>query len=106
VVRGGLVSEIFVNTGDVISVANNLKNLNNDIKNNFSQPYNSVKQLANYWESPSSRKAIEKMGKIKSDFEENRYKVMNNYANFLLRQVGESYDNTEAEAESLADVFK
>lgn len=105
-VRGGLVSEIFVNTGDVISVANNLKNLNNDIKNNFSQPYNSVKQLANYWESPSSRKAIEKMGKIKSDFEENRYKVMNNYANFLLRQVGESYDNTEAKVESLADVFK
>lgn len=100
------MSEIFVNTGDVISVANNLKNLNNDIKNNFSQPYNSVKQLANYWESPSSRKAIEKMEKIKSDFEENRYKVMNNYANFLLRQVDESYDNTEAKVESLADVFK
>lgn len=46
------------------------------------------------------------MGKIKSDFEENRYKVMNNYANFLLRQVGESYDNTEAKVESLADAFK
>lgn len=100
------MSGIFVNTEDVRTVANKLKNLNNEIRNNFSQPYNSVKQLGSYWESPSSRQAIEKFNKIKSDFENNRYNVMNNYANFLLQQVGESYDKTETNIKSLADAFK
>lgn len=97
---------IKVNTDTVDSVAQNIRNINNDIRDLISPVESAIKTLDNSWDGGASTSAISKFNSIKNTYCDNRYKVIENYVNFLLQQVGEGYVQTEAANTSLADAFK
>ena len=49
---------------------------------------------------------MDKFNELKAKFPEAQYRVIDNYVQFLLQQVGEGYVQTEKANESLADAFK
>lgn len=100
------MSKMQVNTEAVVTAAWNLKGLNNQIRNDFSAMQSAISQLDGSWDGSAATSAISKFNEIKSKFYDARYKVVDNYANFLLRQVGEAYTQTEKAHKSLADAFK
>lgn len=95
-----------VNTDQVVSTANKIKNINDKINKEFEAVEKAIRTLDNYWESPAASTAIEKFSSIKDSFYDARYAAVNNYVNFLLTQVGEGYVQTEDKNKSLADAFK
>lgn len=97
---------IKVNTGTVVTVAQNIRKANNDIRDLLSPVESAIKTLDNSWDGNASTNAMNKYNSIKNAFCDNRYNVIENFVNFLLQQVGEGYDQTEATNVSLADAFK
>lgn len=100
------MSAIKVNTDTVVTVSQNIRKINNDIRDLISPVESAMKSLDNSWDGSSSTNAIRKFNSIKSTYCDNRYKVIENFVNFLLHQVGEGYEQTETVNTSLADAFK
>ena len=95
-----------INTESAVTAANNIGTINKQIRDEFSSVQAAIKQLDTVWDGSASTKAIEKFGELKNKFSDARYKVLNNYVNFLLQQVGQGYEQTEQANKSLADAFK
>lgn len=97
---------IKVNTDAVVSAAQNIRKVNNDIHNLISSVESAMRSLDNAWDGNASTNAVNKYHSIKNAYCDNRYNVIENFVNFLLQQVGEGYDQTETTNKSLADAFK
>ncbi len=100
------MANLKVNTDAVVNAANNLKTLNNQMKNEFPSVQTAINRLDSSWEGAAANNAIRKFNELKSNFCDARYNVIDNYINFLLQQVGEGYTQTENANKSLADAFK
>lgn len=97
---------IKINTEAAVTAATNIKNYNNQIRDGLTEVQTAITRLDNAWDGSAATAAIAKFNEIKSKFATNRYNVLDNYANFLLQQVGEGYTQTENVNVSLADQFK
>lgn len=97
---------IQVNTDTVVNAAQNIRKINNDIRDLISSVESAMNSLDNAWDGNASTNAVNKYNSIKNAYCDNRYHVIENYVNFLLQQVGEGYDQTETTNKSLADAFK
>ena len=100
------MSTIKVNTDAVVSVAQDIRKINNDIRDLISPVESAMKALDKTWDGSAASNAISKFNALKSDYSDNRYNVIENFVNFLLQQVGEGYTQTESANTSLADAFK
>ena len=100
------MGSIKINTDAVIATAENIKQLNAEMRDGFSAVQKAVTQLNNSWDGSASENTISKFNEIKEKFCDARYNVLDNYANLLLHQVGEGYNQTESVNISLADQFK
>ena len=97
---------IKVDTAHVVSTANNISNLNNKIRDEFSSVESAIKALENVWSGEASAKGISSFYELKSAFNEPRYTVADNVVRFLKEQVNAGYTQTENENKSLAHLFK
>ena len=95
-----------INTDVVITTSEKLKLLNEEMRDGFNSVQKAIIQLNNSWDGSASEATISKFNEIKVKFCDARYIVLNNYANFLLNQVGEGYNQTEKANVSLAEQFK
>ena len=100
------MAKLKINTVAAVTAANNIKLYNTQIRDNFSNVQAAMTRLDNSWEGSAATAAISKFNEIKSKYPTARYKVLDNYVNFLLQQVGEGYTQTENVNVSLADQFK
>lgn len=100
------MASIKVNTDLAIAAANNIKNANSQIRDGFPKVQRAINQLDNSWDGSAATNAISKFNEMQSKYVDARYKVVDNYVNFLLQQVGEGYAQTEEANISLADAFK
>ncbi len=100
------MTNLKVSTEVVVAAAGNLRTLNNQIRNEFSGVQTAISRLDGGWEGSAATNAISKFNEVKTKYPEERYKVIENYVNFLLQQVGEGYTQTEDVNKSLADAFK
>lgn len=100
------MSELSVNTDAVVAAADSIKLFNAQIRDGLPSLQKAIAQLDNSWEGSASSVAISKFNEIISEFSDTRYNVLDNYANYLLQQVGEGYLQTEEENISLAEQFK
>ena len=98
--------DIKVNTRAVGLFADNLKGVNNRIRDRLPQLNNSVKSLDNVWDGPAASAVMAKFGEIKGKYESERYKAIDNYVKFLKTQIGEGYEQTEDVNTKLAEQFK
>ena len=101
-----MASAMKVNTDAVVTVAKNIKRINDDIRNQFSDVESAIRRLDSSWDGSAATNAIGKFNSLKGAYCDNRYKVIENFVNFLLQQVGEGYTQTESANTSLADAFK
>ena len=100
------MGNVTINTAMVEQCASQLKTINNQINNNMRGMRNKMQQLNNSWDGSASEKAISRFNEIINKSSENRYKVMDNYVNYLYQQIGAGYVQTEEANKKLADAFK
>lgn len=99
-------NQIQVDTGKVVAGANRISELNHDIDNEFERVEKAIQRLNGRWNSRSSGVVIGKFYSIKNNFKDSRFKVMQDYSNFLKQQVSDGYNTTETANTNLADAFK
>lgn len=100
------MANLKVNTDAVISAAQNIKLYNSMMRDGIMDLNTAMTKLNQAWDGSASNTALSKFEEIKSKMCDARYKVMDNYANFLLQQIGEGYEVVEEANKSLADQFK
>ena len=100
------MGSIKINTDSVHATANNIRNLNKLMRDDFSSVRSAIRTLDNSWDGQASSAAINKFNTIKSQYCDARYTVVDNYVNFLIKQVDAGYVQTEKANKSLADAFK
>ena len=100
------MADMKVNVDRVVTAANNIKTLNNQMKNAFSDVQNAMTRLNSSWDGSASTQALSKFDAIKNSYCDARYNVLDNFVAYLHQQVGQGYTQTEAVNKSLADQFK
>lgn len=100
------MANLKINTDSAVSAANNIKHLNNQIRDGFSSVQTAISKLDASWDGAAATNSIAEFNGIKNKYCNARYKVVDNYVAFLYQQVGEGYTQTEETNKSLADAFK
>lgn len=100
------MADMKVNVDAVISAADSVKLYNCMMRDGIMDVNAAMTRLNQAWDGNASNAAIAKFNEIKEKLCDARYKVMDNYVNFLLQQVGEGYEVVEDVNKSLADQFK
>lgn len=100
------MANLKVNTDAVVAAAGNIKLYNSQMRDQFSNVQTAINRLDSSWDGSAAEAAIKKFHELKSNFDDARYNVLDNYVKFMLQQVGEGYVQTENANTSLADQFK
>jgi len=98
--------QIHIDTGKVVAAANRISTLNNEIDSEFDTLETAVGRLNQSWYSRASHVVIDRFYSIKNNFKDSRYKVMQDYGDFLKQPVSEGYNAAETGNTSLSDAFK
>jgi hypothetical protein len=102
----GMAGRISVDTGKVEAAADRISTINRELNRDFGELEKAIQRLNNHWNSRASSNVIGKFHHIKDNLKENRFMVMENYRNFLYKQISDGYQSTETHNISLADAFK
>lgn len=97
---------IKVNTQVVENAAQRISRLNSRINSDYDEVDKIINTLASNWTGVSADCAQGKHRKIKKDFYDLRFSVVEQIPNFLKKQVGISYENVETTVKTAADAFK
>ncbi len=97
---------IKIDTNAVRTAATQIANTNQKISNDFSSVESAISSLNKNWDGTASDAAFRKFNNIKNTFYDNRFKVVNDMVNFMRKQVGEGYEQTETTIVSAASAFK
>ena len=100
------MARLKVDTEQVIAIANKIKSLNNQMRDDFDSVQDAITRLDGTWDGSAATNAISKFNAIKNSYCDARYNVVDNFVAFLHQQVGEGYTQTEAANKSLAEQFK
>lgn len=101
-----MANRIQVDTSKVVSAADTISELNQDIDREFEHLEKAIQRLNGRWNSRASHVVIGKFYSTQNNFKDSRFKVMQDYSNFLKQQVSDGYNVTETANTSLADAFK
>lgn len=99
-------NQIQVDTNKVVAAADRIGELNHDIDHEFERLEKAIQRLNGRWNSRASHVVIGKFYSTQNNFKDSRFKVMQDYTNFLKQQVSDGYNVTETGNTSLADAFK
>ncbi|HBM98592.1 MAG TPA: hypothetical protein DD413_04130 [Ruminococcus sp.] len=97
---------IKIDTNAVRAAAAQIANTNQKISSDFSSVESAITSLNRNWEGTASDAAFRKFNNIKNTYYSNRFNAVNDMVNFMRRQVGEGYEQTEAAIASAASAFK
>lgn len=100
------MARLKVDTEQVITIANKIKSLNNQMRDDFDGVQDAITRLDGTWDGSAATNAISKFNAIKNSYCDARYNVVDYFVSFLHQQVGEGYAQTEAANKSLAEQFK
>ena len=97
---------IKVDTGRVLEIANNLDNLNQDLQTNLKDIQTTINNLSSSWTGNAANATKEAIDSFAKDYFQNYYDLVNQYVEFLRKNVVQGYEETENANTSLADSFK
>lgn len=97
---------IKVNTAAIANSANKIATYNSMIDNNFSSVVQAVNSLDRTWESGVSSMAVNAFHNIYRVYPESRYRVIDDMKRFMIRTVGDGYENVETAVNTAANAFK
>ena len=95
-----------INTDAAVAAAEAIQRLNDRNRNDFEEVQTAIAKLDAVWDGQAAAYTMDKFNELKAKFPEAQYRVIDNYVQFLLQQVGEGFVQTEKAIESLADAFK
>lgn len=93
------------NSENVLSAADKLQTINNNINRDFESLQKSLKSLESNWKSPAGTVAHTLMYEILKG-NETRSNVIDNYTRVLTQYVSQGYIIAEENSTKLADLFK
>lgn len=97
---------IQIKTQAVADCSKKIGNYNKEIQNELRQLSSNVLSLSGDWKGTAANRSLDTFRQIYNTYEEARYTVLEEYSQFLLRQVSDSYEKTEASIQKLASLFK
>lgn len=97
---------IKIDINAVRTAATQIADSNQEINNDFRSVESAISTLNRNWEGTASDAAFRKFSNLKNTYYDNRFKVVNDMVNFMKKQVGESYEQTETAIASAASAFK
>lgn len=97
---------MFVNTGEVATLASSIDTANNNINNALSDVTSAMSALKNAWGGEAGEKAISMFNALNTNCIEVQRLAISDYANFLRQRVASGYEQVETANMSLSDAFK
>ena len=97
---------IKVDTGRVAEIANNLDGLNQELQTNLKEVQTTINNLSATWTGNAANATREAIDSFAKDYFQNYYDLIDQYVEFLRKNVVQGYEGTESTNTSLADSFK
>ena len=97
---------IKIDTAQVLEIANKLSELNDDLQTNLKEAQTAITNLENVWKGEAATATIEAINSFASDYFQNYYDLINQYVEFLKKNVVTGYEDTETANTTLAESFK
>ena len=95
-----------VNTDQVVQIADNLENLNQQLTDELNGCKAVIDQLKNIWSGEAADATVSSFDEFASKFFQNYQDIITQYVKFLRVNVEQGYFDTETQNISLADAFK
>lgn len=99
-------NNIRVNTDQVAQIASNLEALNKRLTEELTNSKQTVDQLSSIWEGEAAQATISSFDNFAAKYFQTYEDVINQYVQFLRRNVEAGYFETETQNIGLADAFK
>ena len=97
---------IKINTSAVRAHAERVRTLNKNINCSLDALTGQISALSRDWDGSAAEHAISTYSKLRADYYNNRYAQVDNFVNFLTRNVAGGYESAEKNNRSLSDAFK
>ena len=97
---------IKIDTAQVMAIADNLDNLNNNMQDTLNAARKAVAGLESIWSGEAASATIEAVNSFANDYFASYKDLIDQYVNFLRKNVSEGYSSVETVNTSLADSFK
>jgi len=97
---------IKVNTEQVLGIATTLSSLNDDLQTQLKEAQTAITNLDSVWTGEAANATKEAINAFATEYFQSYYDLINQYVEFLKKNVAEGYESTETTNTSLADSFK
>lgn len=97
---------VLINTAAVSLAADDIDKLNKQIRDELSEVDLAVRELRHCWTGQASDSCASKYARLKDNFSDRRYSVINGMVVFMKNSVGESYNAAEQTLVNAASAFK
>lgn len=97
---------MFVNTAEVLLLAENINEINNNISNALEKVTSAMNSLNGSWSGAAGERAVSMFNSINSGCIEVQRVAIADYANFLKQRISGGYEQIETINISLSDAFK
>ncbi len=99
-------SSIKIDTAVVRTVAENVSRLNGNINHSFDELTRQISALNRDWDGAGADRAMSSFSRLRADYYQNRYAQVQNFVQYLVKNVAGGYEAAEENNRKLSDVFK
>ena len=97
---------IKIDTAQVLEIANKLSGLNDELQTNLKEAQSTITNLETIWQGEAATATIDAVNSFAADYFQNYYDLINQYVEFLKKNVAQGYEETENVNKTLAESFK
>ena len=97
---------IKIDTAQVLEIANKLSGLNDELQTNLKEAQSTITNLETVWQGEAATATIDAVNSFAADYFQNYYDLINQYVEFLKKNVAQGYEETENVNKTLAESFK
>lgn len=97
---------IKIDTDQVVQIANNLSQLNDDLQAKLEEVKNAIINLETVWTGEAATATKDAINEFATEYFQSYHDLINEYVEFLKTNVAEGYEQTENTNITLADSFK
>lgn len=97
---------IKIDTAQVIAIADSLDGLNTDLQEKLIEAQKAITSLESVWSGEAASATIDSVNSFASEYFQSYKELIDQYVQFLRKNVSEGYTSVETTNTSLADAFK
>ena len=97
---------IHIDTEQVLGIANTMSGLNDDLKQTLESAKNAITNLESIWQGEAANATMDAIRAFATEYFQSYHDLINEYVEFLRKNVAGGYENTETTNTSLADSFR